>query len=221
MRSFDSAGELAARIPIEAVRKSVLMHNLLARQKAPEVLARFGEEDISAWPFWKVGDGYYVRGRAYAAAGAGKQAESDLTRALEFTSDPHIRQGIWLALGSNREHTLKDDNAALAAYRAVFDTARHIGGANEFSAVQGASRILTRGGKFDDALAVLHRVEIARLRGHWRGSMLLALGETLSAAGRKEEAIAAYKAALADQTIEGRHRRTAEERIKATESKRR
>lgn len=51
MRNFDNASELAARIPIEAVRKSVLMHNLLARQKVPEMLAQFGEEDIGAWPF--------------------------------------------------------------------------------------------------------------------------------------------------------------------------
>ena len=220
MRNFDRADELAARIPIDAVRKSVVMLNLLARQKATEVLSRFGEEDISAWPFWKAGDGYYARGRAYAATHAGKETESDLTRALEFTSDPRIRQGIWLALGNNREQILKDDAAALAAYRAVYDPATQIGGSDEFSAVQGAARILTRSGKVDDAIAVLHKVEIEKLRGHWRGSMLLALGETLSAAGRKEEAIAAYRAALADPTIEARHRQTAEQRIKATEPKR-
>ena len=47
--------------------------------------------------------------------------------------------------------------------------------------------------------------------------MLLALGETLATAGRQDEALAAYRAAIADDSVEAGHRRTAEERIKALE----
>jgi tetratricopeptide (TPR) repeat protein len=214
MRDFARADELAGRIPIEAVKKTALMQNLLAGRKASEVVARFGAEDIGAWPFWKRGDGFFSRGRAYGITKAGPQAESDLARALEFTGDARVRQGINLALGANREMTLKDDNGALAAYRAVFDDGRRIGGADEFSAVQSAARILTRQRKFDEALATLARIDTERQRGTWRNSTLLARGETLLAAGRKSEARAAFEAVLDDSAAELRHRQAAEERIK-------
>jgi CHASE3 domain sensor protein len=47
--------------------------------------------------------------------------------------------------------------------------------------------------------------------------MLLSLADTLQAAGRKAEAIAACKAALADPTVELRHRQTAEQKLQAIE----
>ena len=76
------------------------------------------------------------------------------------------------------------------------------------------ARILTRRGKFDDALATLRLVDIDKLRGHWRGSMLLALADTLTAAGRAPEAAQAYRAILADTTTEANHRKTAEKRLR-------
>jgi tetratricopeptide (TPR) repeat protein len=217
LRDFDGARELADRIPIEAVAKTVRMHNLLAQRKSRELIAELGREDIAAWPFWKAGDGWFARGRAFAAIGEGREADADLARALEFTSDPRVRTGIWLALGRNCEQNLKDDDAALAAYREIVEGAKSLGSADQFNGVQSLARILTRRGQFDDALAALRKVDIDKLRGHWRGSMLLALGETFLAAGRNAEALAAYRAALADDSVEPGHRKTAEAAIRAIE----
>ena len=209
----DVAAELAARIPLDAVKKTVLMHNLLDQSKAPQVVEQFGSEDIAGWPFWKAGDGYFARGRAYALTKAGKEAEADLLRALEWTSDTRVRDSIRQTLGSHRESNLKDDTAALAAYREIIDNVKQFGSADQFYAVQGIARIQTRCGKFDEALAVLHKVEIDKLRGYWRGSMLLAVGDTLLAAGRKDEAAATYKSIIADEMTDPRLRKVAEESL--------
>jgi hypothetical protein len=101
------ADDLAARIPVPAARKVVVMQNLLARQKAAEVIAQFGGEDIAAWPFWKAGEGWYARGRAYAATGDRKAAEADFLRALEFSGEGRLRQGVQSALEKLREGEAK------------------------------------------------------------------------------------------------------------------
>jgi len=205
-----NAATIIERIPVEAVKKTAQMQSLLAQGKASEVIAQFGSEDLTKWPFWKRGDAFSARGRAYAITGKGPEAEGDLVRALEFTGEPRTRDGIQLALGTNRERTLKDDSAALAAYRGIFEPLSAIGGSEALSAVQGAARILTRQGKFDDALATLKRIDTEKIGGTWRHSTLLARADTLLAAGKKADALAAYQAVLADTTAEKRHRAAAE-----------
>ncbi len=213
LRKHDVAAELAARIPIDAVKKSVLMQNLLDQFKAPQVIEQFGQEDIASWPFWKAGDGYSARGRAYAITKAGNEAEADLRRALEWTGDARVRDSIRQTLGGNRETNLKDDIAALATYHEIIDNAKQLGSADQFNAVQGIARIQTRLGKFDEALAALHKVEIDQLRGYWRGSMLLAVGDTLRAAGRKEDAATTYNSVIADESTDPRLRKVAEDSL--------
>ena len=79
--------------------------------------------------------------------------------------------------------------------------------------MQGIARIQTRRGKFDEALTVLRKVEIDKLSGYWRGSMLLAVGDTLRAAGRKDDAATIYKSVIADETTDLRLRKIAEESL--------
>lgn len=213
LEKFVLATKIAERIPIKSVARTAEMHNLLAQRRAPDLIARFGKEDIGAWPFWQLGEGYSARGQAYAIIAAGRRAESDFRQALEWTSDPRARQRIALALGNNRESVLKDDEGAFAAYRQIVKPRTQLGGADEFNAVQGMARILTRQGKFDDALTTLSIVDIDKLRGHWRGSMLLALGDTFTAAGRFAEATKAYRAVLADDSTDAPHRKTATMRL--------
>jgi tetratricopeptide (TPR) repeat protein len=209
---FDAAADLAARIPIDAVKKTALMQGLLDQYKAPKVIEQFGQEEIGAWPFWKAGDGYAARGRAFAIVKAGREAETDLTHALEYTSDSRARESIRLALGNNREVNLKDDVGALSAYREIIDSAKQLGSADEFNAVQAIARILTKQGKFDEALAALQRADVEKLAGVWRGTLLIARGDTLRAAGRKDEALALFKAVSTDETVEPRQRKAAQEK---------
>jgi len=190
LRKPDVADQLAARIPIAAVRNTVLIQNLLDRAQAAKVIEQFAQEDIDAWPFWKRGDGYFARGRAYVANRAGQEAEADLRRALPWTSEARTRDAIQLALGQNREHNLQDDEAARTAYQAIVGAGKHLGSADQFYAIQAIARIQTRHGQFDEALATLGRVNVDQHQGFWRDSMQLARGDTLRAAGRQAAALA-------------------------------
>jgi len=172
-----NAPTIIERIPIEAVRKSARMQHLLATFKAPEVIAQFAGEDIARWPFWKRGDGYHARGRAYYITHDGEKAEADLTAALDWTSEPRSRDAIHLALAENRERNLHDDDAALLAYHAIIDDRQQIGGADEFAALQGIARILTRKGRFDEALAILSRANLDKLQGVWRERIVKSVEE--------------------------------------------
>jgi hypothetical protein len=103
LKDFSQADAIVARIPIAAVKKSAQMDNLLNQSKSAEIIQQFASENIAAWPFWKRGDAYFVRGRAYAAAGRSREAESDLSNALEWTSDKRTRESVTQALAKIRQ----------------------------------------------------------------------------------------------------------------------
>lgn len=207
------AAVLAAQVPIEAVRKLVVMQNLLDQFQAGEVVKQFGDEDIENWPFWKKGAGYLARGRAYAIVKEGSQAEADLLRALEWTSDRRLQDTIRYTLGSNRQSQLKDDSGALKAYREIIDGAQQLDAADQFYAVQGAASILNQRGQFDEALTILRKVDVAKVGDFWRGSLLLTLGGTQQAAGRNSDALATYQKILADERLNANHRQSAREAV--------
>lgn len=172
-----SAPAIIDQIPIEAVKKAATMQYLLATSKAHEVVAQFAEEDLEKWPFWKRGEGYEARGRAYFIVKDGPRAEKDLLAALNWTSDPRRRRAILLMLAQNRESNLHDDEAAYIAYNAIVEGSTPPGGAEEFAALQGLARILTRKGRFDEALAVLNRANPDNLQGTWRDRILKSIEE--------------------------------------------
>jgi tetratricopeptide (TPR) repeat protein len=168
LKQSDLATQLIARIPVPAAQKAAHMQHLVETGHAPDVIRDFSGEDIGTWPFWKRGDGYHARGRAWFITKAGDKAETDLTAALDWTSEPVKRDAIWLLLAQNRETSLKNDAQALAAYNTIVEGRTHIGGASEFAALQGIARIQTRQGRFDEALKTLNRAQPDKLQGVWR-----------------------------------------------------
>jgi len=215
LQGYDRAAQLAGRIPIEAVAVVVRMQNLLAQRKWTELIEQFGGGDLTQWPFWKAGEALHYRGRAFSVTGRGKEAEADLEMALELTTDSRARMDIWLVLGENRENNLKEDAAALEAYQQIAEASKNTGSATYYRGIQCAARMLRKAGEIEKALATLRKVDIAKLRGYWHGSMLLALGETLKSAGRNDEALAAYQEVLADDTVIPQHREAAQKAIQA------
>jgi tetratricopeptide (TPR) repeat protein len=169
---LDRSASFIDQIPIEAVKKTAQMQNLLANYKANEVVKQFADEDISRWPFWKRGDGFQARGWAHSITKAGDKAEADFTAALEFTGDLRQRETILLFQAQNRENNLKDDAKALDAYQAILEGKARLGGADEYSALQGIARIQTRRGQFDEALKILNRAEPDKLQGVWKTNIL-------------------------------------------------
>lgn len=195
-KNIEQAAELADQMSLEPIGKTAQMKNLLAEWKWEEVVEQFNPEDLSKWPFTQIGAAAFARGRAYSAVKPGQEAAADSQLALEYTSDPRTRLSILRTMGSNREQVLNNDDLPLEAYRAIAGLNTATGSAEYFTGLQGAARILTRRGEYDEALKVLDLVDAEKLGGSWSGSMLLARARTLEAAGRKPEALNAYRGVL-------------------------
>lgn len=215
LKDYDRAAELAELIPLEPIAKAVEMENLLAQGDWNAVIQRFGGEDFALWPFTQVGSAAWARGRAYYGAKIGDKADADLQLALKFTSDTRIRMSILRTIGNNRETVLKDDDLALETYRQIAETTTNAGSAEFFYGLQGAARILTKRGEFDEAMKILDLVEAEKLSGSWAGSMLLSRGQTLAAAGRSADARLALQAVLANENSADAHKNIAEEALKS------
>lgn len=219
LTNFEEAEKLADRIPIAAVSKTVRMENWLAQRKWDEVIDGFGGEDFGEWPFWQVGAGAFARGKAHVFTGNGEKAEADLKLALQYTADSRVRASILTAMGANRETLLKDDEAALHAYRQNYEGKKSIGGAEEFRSITNAARIYRRKGEFDKALEAISLAQIEKLSGFWHGEMLIARADTYAAAGRKQEALVDYQSVLKAKNLASSHRKVAEEGVKSLEGK--
>jgi hypothetical protein len=213
LRKFEEAGALAETIPLDVVRKAAWMQIYLDQAQAVQLLARFAGENILAWDFWKRGEGFFARGRAYLSAKEGAKAEADLVRALEWTSEPRAREATLLALAQNRESNFNDEDAALVRYRAIVEPNAFLGTADQYYALNGMARLLAKRGLFEEALAALQRVEIEKLQGVWRSQFHLWTGDALAAAGRRADARAGYQRVVADATAEPRFKKIALEKI--------
>ena len=218
-KHFERATELSRQIPLEAIAKTVQMENLLGERKWDEVIEQFGNWDLSTWPFTQIGAAAFARGRVYNGDRVGDKADADLRLALEFTSDSRVRMSILRTMGHNRETVLKKDDLALVTYRTIASSKTSTGSAEYLTGLQGAARIFTRRGKHDEALKVLDLVDAEKLGGSWYGSMFLARGQTLEAAGRKAEVLKAYRGVLSSKGALATHRLTAEKAIEQLEKK--
>ncbi len=209
MRDYEQAEKLADQIPDETSAKIAKMENFAAQRKWTDIISRFSEEDFTQWPFTAIGQAAFVRGRAHSGAKNGKQAEADFQLALEYTSDPRTRQSLLGAIARNLELILRDDDRALEAYQQIANSKFNTGGADYFSALQGAARLLTRQKQFDEALEILDRVEAEKLGGSWSASLLLSRAETLAASGRKNDALKIYRMVLKNSGASKAHREKA------------
>jgi predicted negative regulator of RcsB-dependent stress response len=120
-------------------------------------------------------------------------------------------------MARNRETVLQNEDSALETYRVITSSTTNTGGAEYYSAIQAAARILTKRQEFDEAMKILDQVDAAKLGGSWSPSMWLARGETLAAAGQKEEALEAYRAVLKSDSASKAHREKAEAAIQQLE----
>lgn len=76
---------------------------------------------------------------------------------------------------------MQDDAKALEAYRAIVADRARIGGADEYAALQGIARILTRQGSYDEAISTLNRAEPEKAPGVWRENLLKSIDEVQKA----------------------------------------
>ncbi len=209
LRKFDEAAAFAERVPLEPVKKTVVMQNLLEQGSAVELLARFRGENISGWDFWKRGDGFSVRGRAHMLCKNGEDAEADLLQALEWTSEPRSRDSILLCLAQNRENNFKDEDDAMVRYRAIIDAYGFLGTSDQYYALHGVARLLAKRGKVGEAIETIHRVDTEKLQGVWRSQFQMWTGDILAGSERRAEARAQYQKILSDPDAEPRFKKLA------------
>ncbi|MDB4749444.1 DUF4838 domain-containing protein [Rubripirellula sp.] len=215
MKNAEQAAGFADSIPLESIARTVQMQNLLAERKWSAMIQQFGNEDFLSWPFTQIGAAAFARGQAHYSLKSGARADADFRLALEFTSDTRMRMSILRAMGQNREFVLKNDALAMETYRRIVDSNTNTGSAEYFTGLQGAARLLTRNGEFEDAFEVLDLVDIENLAGSWRGAMRLSYSQTLEAAGRKSEALQLYRKVMTDEKASKTHRQRAKEAIAA------
>ena len=207
----EEALELARRIPLVAVSKSVQLQLLADHRQWGEIVTQFGQEDFTTWPDMRIGPAAYCRGRAYSALGNGEAAKDDLTMASEYLLEDNTLGLALSALGDTHHRLLKDDDRALRAYRQAY-LRRNV--YKRCQAALSAADILREQGKAEAALQELAVIPLDQVTlPYWRSRLLMAFGEAFAAAGRTAEATAKYQEALALPELAAGTRKACEEAL--------
>jgi tetratricopeptide (TPR) repeat protein len=215
-KEHDRSMELARQIPLVPMSKTVQMRIMLENRKRTELIARFKDEDMSAWPEKAAGEAYYCRGRAYYDLKNGQAAEADLRKALENLPHGYARGLASLTLADNYRDNLKDDQQALEAYAYAhaIEEKRDRYGWMCFTSVASAAGVLRKQQRHDEALRMLGKVPVDKIRGYWRAAMLYQYGLTFAAQGKKAEALAKFNEALRVEGLRDFQKTECEKRIR-------
>ena len=195
---YDRALELAKKIELKPVSINCQMEIMLENKKYKELVAAFGNEDISSWPDWIIHRGFYNRGTAERLAGNLEAAAADLEKAVENsdTAGQFQVQAAHELAGVCR--ALKNDVKELAAHRVVLSQKPgriYI----YYPSCLAAAGILLRQGKHDAALAELKLFDPLPSDGPtapYKARALELAGDINAARGMKDEAFAKYREAL-------------------------
>ncbi len=199
LKQSQQAMDLAKQIPLPALSRLVQMRVLSGDRAYPALLAQFKDEDLSKWPEDQAGEAHYLRGLSYHKLRQGAAAEQELAQAVRLMGEGLTRSQAGLTRAENLQILLKDLDGARQAYAWLqqIEARRDRFGWLYFTAVIGEAGILRQQGQFDDALAVLNRVDVeTRSPGYWTAQLRVAHAELLLARGQKEQARTMLRQAL-------------------------
>ena len=200
-KKVDDAFALAAKIKDVPVAKNCRMGLMLDNYKSVDLVKEFKDEDIGAWPENIAAEGFFKRGFAYTTTKDGANAVLDLEKAVEKSLTPHDKVRAAQILGNVYMAQIKDDEKALTAFAIAEKYPAMNGGAAYLGSLVNASVILTKQGKFEEALTKLNLIDQKQLFDYWKGTVIAAYGDVYLAKGDKEQATAKYKEALAVEKI--------------------
>lgn len=213
LKQYDQALELAKQIPMAPMSKFTQMQILSSARKWQELVDTFGGEDIGKWPDSLKGEAYFVRGDAHYTAKNGAAAESDLKQAADYLLNANSLGLCLNHLGDTYRDLLKDEPQAIEAYRRTYRAGTIY---KQCQAAISVAGILEGHQKYTEAVDELNRIDMDQVEApFWRGAMLRAFGHALAGAGRKDEAVAKYKAALEVKDLPEGIRKQYEKELKA------
>jgi len=210
LKQVDQALKLAKQIPSVPVSKMCQMRVLAAGLKWDELIAQFKDEALATWPDEVRFDAACLRGQAYFQLKDGKAAEADLKTAAEGHPSNLGKAEASLSLGDTYRDLLKDEGKALDAYAKA---SGRIGSWITFTAVLSSTDILRKQGKYDDAMKMLQKIDIAKTTGYWRFTFVTEHAEILAGQGKKAEAIAKLEEGIADEAITNEFKKDWERRL--------
>jgi tetratricopeptide (TPR) repeat protein len=195
----DRAMELARQIPLPHEAKAAEIELLARHRQWQQIVDRFGNEDLATWPDTLVGNAAFHRGQANKVRRRDDAALADLKLASETLLEDNVLGLALIALGDAYAQFAKDDEQALSCYREVYKRRNVTKRAN---AAMSAAAILRRRKQFAAALKELAIIPMDQItHPYWRSRMLIAWGAALADAGKKQQAIAKYREALAVKGI--------------------
>ena len=196
----------------------VQMRIMFGAKRYAALAEAFADEQIANWPYreapphprFKERDlrayALYDRGRALREVGDAQAAEHDLARATDFVSGNEMETQIWYSLARLRQRRLDDDRGALDAYSHIARMQDPEPRRTYYRAVAAAARLLRDRGRHVQAIDMVRRLNPAEANGRSRATAFLAQARTYAAAGRTDEAMAAYRGALGFDTIFSQNR---------------
>jgi tetratricopeptide (TPR) repeat protein len=194
-KKYDEAMELAKTIEDKPISINCQMDIFKADGKLKESIEAFKGEDISVWPDNIKYKGFWNRGQAYYRLNNYEAAVKDLALAAENSvSDKRVQPYAYNLLGSAYME-LKDDQKALDAHMLAISNSGGTAWYNNDSTTK-VAKILTKQGKYDEALKVLQLNEKIP-SDLWGFQKLEAFGDLYKAQGKEKEANEKYDAALA------------------------
>ena len=193
-KKFDEAYAIAAKIKNPVILKSCRMEIMYKNRKYSDIVKEFKDEDIDLWPKNLRAKNYQFRAYAYIKCKNGEAAEADLNKIIELGE-----QNKWLAMlyrGNNYLKALKDERKAADCLKQLAKEGP------KFYWVTGdgltkAVELLSKQKRFDEALQLLKRYNIDKLKGFWQARILGNYAKIYAAQGKKAEAVATYQKALA------------------------
>lgn len=196
-REYNKAEEYAAKIKDGKVRIFCRMNLLQRQRKLNEIIKISGNEQLASWPDRIISEAALIRGRAYARLRESKKAEQDFILSRKSTMDLRQKAYADLSLGALYRKQMKDEDKAMAVYKAVAEL-ESLHGAAKYDAVIAYTALLAKQGKTDEAFNKLDKLQVKNIKSaYWKSRIYIAYGDLYAAAGKKKQAMDNYKQAKA------------------------
>lgn len=194
-QDFEAAERHITGIKEPALQTLCRLRIWAAQQRWQDILGAVGDQDLEAWPDRLIHDAAMLRGMAHAIQGDAA-AERDFLLACATTFDARELGFANLALGNLYRDQLTDVSKALAAYRQVIDSTAT--GASKYDSTIAYALIVAGQGKADEAIGQLDKLPLETISSpDWQCRIQQAYGDVYAALNRTDDAVAAYRKALA------------------------